>query len=119
MHGQHTMQFSQTLPQQQLQRQLASGHVQNVMGQTQLIQGNSLNRQMNQFQAGANTALYNAVQTTPSSQMVRLFALSNLMHFSLAVYNLFIVTCERLHLFFFVTHAAMVKRSLQAGKHYH
>ncbi|CAM8940812.1 unnamed protein product [Rhodiola kirilowii] len=71
LHGQHTMQYSQPLAQQQFQnRQLTSGHGQNVMSQNQLNQGNQLNRQMNQFQAGANTALYNAAQTTPNSQMM-------------------------------------------------
>uniref|UniRef100_A0A7N0RGJ1 Mediator of RNA polymerase II transcription subunit 8 n=1 Tax=Kalanchoe fedtschenkoi TaxID=63787 RepID=A0A7N0RGJ1_KALFE len=71
LHGQHAMQFSQPLTQQQFQnRQMASGHVQNVMGQAQLSQGNPLSRQMNQFSAGANAALYNAAQTTPNSQMM-------------------------------------------------
>ncbi|CAM8934504.1 unnamed protein product [Rhodiola kirilowii] len=71
LHGQQAMQYSQPLAQQQFQnRQLTSGHVQNIMSQNQLNQGNQLNRQMNQFQAGANTALYNAAQTTPNSQMM-------------------------------------------------
>ncbi|KAG8380269.1 hypothetical protein BUALT_Bualt07G0175800 [Buddleja alternifolia] len=69
MHGQHHMQFSQPLAAQQLQnRQLASATMH--MGQSQLSQGNQLNRQLNQFSSPANSALFNAAQTTPASQMI-------------------------------------------------
>lgn len=69
MHGQHHAQFSQPLAAQQLQgRQLASAAMH--LGQNQLNQGNQLNRQLNQFPSPANSALFNAAQTTPTSQMV-------------------------------------------------
>ncbi len=71
LHGQHQMQFSQTLGHQQFQgRQLPSGHVQHSMGQSQLNQGNQLNRHLSQFSGGANNALFNAAQGTPSTQMI-------------------------------------------------
>nr|CAN68935.1 hypothetical protein VITISV_042322 [Vitis vinifera] len=50
-------------------RQLPSGHVQHGMGQSQLSQGNQLNRHLSQFSGGANNALFNAAQGTPSTQM--------------------------------------------------
>lgn len=70
MHGQHHVQFSQPLAAQQTQaRQLTSAAMH--MGQNQLSQGNQLNRQLNQFSSPANSALFNAAQTAPTSQMVR------------------------------------------------
>ncbi|KAL8043636.1 hypothetical protein ABFX02_09G128035 [Erythranthe guttata] len=69
MQGQHHVQFSQPLSAQQLQgRQLASSAMH--MGQNQLNQGNQLNRQLNQFSSPANSAIFNAAQTTPASQMI-------------------------------------------------
>ncbi|XP_073064599.1 mediator of RNA polymerase II transcription subunit 8 isoform X2 [Primulina eburnea] len=69
MHGQHHVQFSQPLAAQQLQgRQLTSSAMH--MGQNQLNQGIHLNRQLNQFSSPANSALFNAAQTTPTSQMI-------------------------------------------------
>lgn len=71
LHGQHQMQFSQSLGAQQFQgRQLASGAIQHGLGQTQLNQGNQLNRHLNQFSNPGNNALFNAAQTTPNSQMI-------------------------------------------------
>ncbi|KAL6496867.1 hypothetical protein OROGR_028796 [Orobanche gracilis] len=68
MHNQHP-QFSQPLAAQQLQgRQLTSAAMH--MSQNQLNQGNQLNRQLNQFSSPANSALFNAAQTTPTSQMM-------------------------------------------------
>ncbi|KAL0341749.1 UNVERIFIED_CONTAM: Mediator of RNA polymerase II transcription subunit [Sesamum calycinum] len=69
MHGQHHVQFSQPSVAQQLQgRQLTSAAMH--MTQNQLNQGNQLNRQLNQFSSPANSALFNAAQTTPTSQMI-------------------------------------------------
>ncbi|XP_073122591.1 mediator of RNA polymerase II transcription subunit 8-like [Henckelia pumila] len=69
MHGQHHVQFSQPLAAQQLQgRQLTSSAMH--MAQNQLNQGSHLNRQLNQFSSPANSALFNAAQTTPTSQMI-------------------------------------------------
>lgn len=66
------MQFSQSLGHQQFQsRQLPPGHVQHGIGQSQLNQGNQLSRHLGQFSSPANTALFNAAQATPSTQMVR------------------------------------------------
>lgn len=65
------MQFSQPLGAQQFQgRQLASGAIHHGMGQSQLNQGNQLNRHLNQFSSPMNTALFNSAQSTPNSQMV-------------------------------------------------
>lgn len=65
------MQFSQALGAQPFQgRQLASGAMQHGLGQTQLNQGNQLNRHLNQFSNPGNNALFSAAQTTPNSQMV-------------------------------------------------
>lgn len=70
------MQFSQPLGHQQFQgRQLPSGHVQHGIGQNQLNPGNQMNRHLGQFSGTANSALFNAAQTTPS-QMVRFCAYS-------------------------------------------
>ncbi|XP_057769571.1 mediator of RNA polymerase II transcription subunit 8 isoform X2 [Salvia miltiorrhiza] len=70
MHGQHHVQFSQPLGAQQLQsRQLTSAAMQH-MSPNQLNQGNQLNRQLNQFSSPANSALFNAAQATPTSQMI-------------------------------------------------
>lgn len=64
LHGQHQMQFSQPMGHQQFQsRQLG-------LGQSQLGQGNQMNRHLSQFSSAANTALFNAAQGTPNSQMV-------------------------------------------------
>ena len=72
IHNQHQMQFSQSLGPQQFQsRQLTSGSIQHGIGQSQLNQGNQLNRHLNQFSSPANSALFNAAQTTPNTQMVR------------------------------------------------
>ncbi|PIN23881.1 hypothetical protein CDL12_03392 [Handroanthus impetiginosus] len=69
MHGQHHVQFSQPLAAPQLQgRQLTSAAMH--MGQNQLSQGNQLSRQLNQFSSPANSALFNAAQTAPTSQMI-------------------------------------------------
>lgn len=76
LHGQHQMQFSQPMGHQQFQgRQLASGHVQHGIGQSQLGQGNQLNRHLSQFSGAANNALFNAAQGTPNTQMVRFIVL--------------------------------------------
>lgn len=70
LHGQHQMQFSQSLGHQQFQgRQLPSGHVQHGIGQSQLNQGNQMNR-LSQFSGPANSALFSAAQATPNTQMV-------------------------------------------------
>ncbi|KAB2025355.1 hypothetical protein ES319_D06G142700v1 [Gossypium barbadense] len=69
LHGQ--MQFSEPLGHQQFQgRQLPPGHVQHGIGQSQLNQGNQLSRHLGQFSSAANTALFNAAQGTPSTQMI-------------------------------------------------
>ncbi|XP_044496247.1 mediator of RNA polymerase II transcription subunit 8 isoform X2 [Mangifera indica] len=71
LHGQHQMQFSQPMGHQQFQgRQLPSGHVQHGIGQSQLGQGNQLNRHLSQFSGPANSALFNAAQGSPNTQMI-------------------------------------------------
>ncbi|XP_038874270.1 mediator of RNA polymerase II transcription subunit 8 isoform X6 [Benincasa hispida] len=71
IHGQHQMQFSQPLAHQQFQgRQMSSGHVQHGITQSQLGQGNQINRQLSQFSGAANSSLFNAAQSTPTSQMI-------------------------------------------------
>lgn len=71
------MQFSQPLGHQQFQgRQLPSGHVQHGIGQNQLNPGSQMNRHLSQYSGTANSALFNAAQTTPS-QMVRLYTCSS------------------------------------------
>ncbi|GMN64985.1 hypothetical protein TIFTF001_034057 [Ficus carica] len=70
LHGQHQMQFSQPMHQQFQGRQLPSGHVQHGIGQSQLNQGNQLNRHLSQFSSAANSALFNAAQTTTNPQMI-------------------------------------------------
>ncbi|KAA8540166.1 hypothetical protein F0562_024271 [Nyssa sinensis] len=71
LHSQHQMQFSQPLGPQQFQgRQLSAGSIQHGIGQSQLNQGNQLNRHLNQFSGPANSALFNAAQTTPNTQMI-------------------------------------------------
>ena len=68
LHGQHQMQFSQPMGHQQFQgRQLG-------IGQSQLGQGNQMNRHINQFSSAANSALFNAAQGTSNTQMVRFIA---------------------------------------------
>ncbi|XP_045805305.1 mediator of RNA polymerase II transcription subunit 8-like isoform X1 [Trifolium pratense] len=70
LHGQHQMQFSPQLGHQQFQsRQLSSAHMQHGIGQTQLNQGNQMNR-LSQFSGHANSALFSAAQTTPNTQMI-------------------------------------------------
>lgn len=65
------MQFSQPLASQQYQaRQLAAGHMQHAIGQSQLSQGGQLNRHIGQFSGAANTALFNAAQNSPNSPVV-------------------------------------------------
>ncbi|KAL1825328.1 hypothetical protein ACET3Z_012106 [Daucus carota] len=51
-------------------RKLPSGSIQHGLGQSQLNQGNQLNRHFNQFSSPANSALFNAAQSTPNTQMV-------------------------------------------------
>ncbi|KAL5756876.1 hypothetical protein ACOSQ2_021622 [Xanthoceras sorbifolium] len=64
LHGQHQMQFSQSMGHQQFQgRQLG-------IGQSQLGQGNQMNRHLSQFSSAANSALFNAAQGTPNTQMI-------------------------------------------------
>ncbi|XP_076943368.1 mediator of RNA polymerase II transcription subunit 8-like isoform X2 [Bidens hawaiensis] len=71
LHGQSQMQFSQSLGSQQFQgRQLSSGGIQHGISQSQLNQGNQLNRQFNQMSGTANSALFNAAQATPNNQMM-------------------------------------------------
>ncbi|KAI4379239.1 hypothetical protein MLD38_005562 [Melastoma candidum] len=68
MTGLGQMQFPQQLGHQQFQgRQLASGH---GIGQSQLNQTNQINRHLSQFAGTANNALFNAAQTTQSTQMM-------------------------------------------------
>lgn len=75
LHGQHQMQFSQPLGHQQFQgRQLPSGHVQHGIGQNQLNPGSQLNRHLSQFSGTANSALFNAAQTTPSQMIPNMSA---------------------------------------------
>ncbi|OIW09235.1 hypothetical protein TanjilG_26448 [Lupinus angustifolius] len=70
LHGQHQMQFSQSLGHQQFQgRQLSTGHVQHNIAQSQLNQGNQMTR-LSQFSGPANSALFSAAQITPNSQML-------------------------------------------------
>ncbi|GAB4849942.1 hypothetical protein Ancab_029242 [Ancistrocladus abbreviatus] len=67
----HQMQFSQPLASQQFQgRQLPTGHIQHGIGQSQLNQGNQLNRHISQFSAPANSALFNAAQSAPNAPMM-------------------------------------------------
>ncbi|KAL9351194.1 hypothetical protein Peur_053874 [Populus x canadensis] len=71
LHGQHQMQYSQPIGHQQFQsRQLSSGHAQHGMGQSQLNQGNPLNRHLSQFSSAANTSLFNTGQGAPNTQMI-------------------------------------------------
>ncbi|XP_021845736.1 mediator of RNA polymerase II transcription subunit 8 isoform X2 [Spinacia oleracea] len=67
LQGQSQMQFSQPLASQQFQsRQLPTGHI----GQSQLSQGNQLNRHIGQFSGAANTALFNASQNSPNASVM-------------------------------------------------
>ncbi|KAH9621749.1 hypothetical protein KSS87_008584 [Heliosperma pusillum] len=71
LQGQNQMQFSQPLASQQFQgRQLATGHLQHGIAQSQLSQGSQLNRHMGQFSGTANTALFNAAQSSPNASMI-------------------------------------------------
>ncbi|KAJ6717335.1 MEDIATOR OF RNA polymerase II TRANSCRIPTION SUBUNIT 8 [Salix purpurea] len=75
LHGQHQMQYSQPMGHQQFQsRQLSSGHVQHGMGQSQLNQGNQLNRHLSQFSSAANTSLFNTAQGAPNTQIPNMSA---------------------------------------------
>ncbi|URD98706.1 hypothetical protein MUK42_31818 [Musa troglodytarum] len=68
--GQHQMSYSQPMLQQQFQsRQLQAAHMQHTMTQNQINQVNPLRSHLNQF-SGANSALFNAAQTSPNSQMI-------------------------------------------------
>ncbi|CAA7037870.1 unnamed protein product [Microthlaspi erraticum] len=68
-HGQHQMSYSQPMAHQQFQaRQLAGGHMQHSMSQGQL--NPAMNRHLNQFSGGANSALFTSAQGSPSSQMI-------------------------------------------------
>lgn len=70
LQGQNQMQFSQSLASQQYQgRQLPAGHMQHAIGQSQLNQGNQLNR-LSQFSGAANTALFNAAQNSPNAPVM-------------------------------------------------
>lgn len=65
------MQYPQPLSQQQFQnRQLQSTHIQHNIAQNQITQGGQLRNQLNQFTGSANSALFNAAQTSPNSQMI-------------------------------------------------
>lgn len=69
--NQHPMQYSQPLGQQQFQnRQLQSAHMQLNMAQSQINQGNQLRSHLGQFTGSANSALFNAAQSSPNSQMI-------------------------------------------------
>lgn len=72
MPGAHQMQFSQPLaPQQYQNRQLQSAHMQHNIAQSQMNQGNQLrNHHLGQFSGSANSALFNAAQTSPNPQMI-------------------------------------------------
>jgi hypothetical protein len=49
-------------------RQLSGGHIQHSMSQGQL--NPAMNRHLNQFSGGANSALFTSAQGSPSSQMI-------------------------------------------------
>ncbi|XP_074268050.1 mediator of RNA polymerase II transcription subunit 8 [Silene latifolia] len=69
--GLNQMQFSQPITSQQFQgRQLATGHLQHGIAQSQLSQGSQLNRHMGQYSGTANTALFNAAQSSPNPSMI-------------------------------------------------
>ncbi|XP_039132698.1 mediator of RNA polymerase II transcription subunit 8 [Dioscorea cayenensis subsp. rotundata] len=69
--GQHQMQFSQSLSQSQFQnRQMQAAHLQHNIAQNQLTQGNQLRNHLSQFTGSANSALFNAAQSQPNSQML-------------------------------------------------
>ncbi|KAL0923356.1 hypothetical protein M5K25_007410 [Dendrobium thyrsiflorum] len=68
--GQHQMQYSQPLSQQFQNRQLQSAHIQHNIAQSQITQGGQLRNQLSQFTGSANSALFNAAQTSPNSQMI-------------------------------------------------
>ncbi|XP_031495205.1 mediator of RNA polymerase II transcription subunit 8 isoform X1 [Nymphaea colorata] len=71
VHGQHQPQYSQSLAHQQFQsRPLQPGHIQQNITQGQINQGNQLRSHMGQFPGTTNNALFNAVQTSQSSQML-------------------------------------------------
>lgn len=65
------MQYSQPPGQQQFQsRQLQSVYMQHNMAQLQINQGNQLRSHLGQFTGSANSALFNAAQLPPNSQVV-------------------------------------------------
>lgn len=79
------MQYSQALGHPQFQsRQMQTGHVQHSIGQNQINQGNQLRGHLGQFAGAANSALFNAAQSSPNSQMVSLCSTS-MVHFLLVI----------------------------------
>ncbi|CAN6482680.1 unnamed protein product [Victoria cruziana] len=71
VHGQHQQQYSQSLAHQQFQsRPLQAGHMQQNITQGQINQGNQLRSHIGQFPGATSNALFNAVQTSQSSQML-------------------------------------------------
>ncbi|KAK8957552.1 hypothetical protein KSP39_PZI000988 [Platanthera zijinensis] len=65
------MQYSQTLSQQSFQnRQLQTAHIQHNITQNQMSQGGQLRNHLSQYNGSANSALFNAAQTSPNSQMI-------------------------------------------------
>ncbi|KAG6431054.1 hypothetical protein SASPL_109129 [Salvia splendens] len=100
MHGQHHVQFSQPVGAQQLQsRQLTSAAMQHI-SPNQMNQGNQLNRQLNQFSSPAKSALFNAAQATPTSQMIPNMSammpsqsvMPRMQHRGLLFYNLLLIS---------------------------
>ena len=106
------MQFSQTMGHQQFQsRQLPCGHVQHGMGQSQLSQGNQLNRHLSQFSGGANNALFNAAQGTPSTQMVSYIYFFSCFPFHVFIYFLY-------NVILFVSYSSTMNKYLSV-RYYH
>lgn len=69
--GQHQMQYSQSLGQQQFQnRQLQTAQMQQNIVQNQINQGNQLRGHIGQFTGANNNAMFNATQTPQNSQMM-------------------------------------------------
>ncbi|XP_042471052.1 mediator of RNA polymerase II transcription subunit 8 isoform X1 [Zingiber officinale] len=68
---QHQMSYSQPMLQQQFQnRQLQTSHMPHNIAQNQINQGSQLRSHINQFSGSANSALFNAAQSSPNSQMI-------------------------------------------------
>ncbi|KAM5553379.1 hypothetical protein ABKV19_025541 [Rosa sericea] len=55
-------------------RQLPSGHVPHGIGSNQLNPGSQMNRHLSQFSGAANSALFNAAQTTPNQMIPNMSA---------------------------------------------